>query len=183
MLKARAKQDPRITIDDILGAVAVVYVKVQNRHTRQPMMLQGMAGCDGDAAKETKTHGTIALGVMSRWAHQTEGIAMLTGEHQISCQHTRPGGTKACIQCVRVHRRVWIEGHTACARRLAVYQIDVTLRMSTQQLLSGRFGRLIQLEKIMHIALHQLIENGVDALRAFRVPRRDLVTNHIAVGD
>ena len=73
----RDVKDPGVGLEQMLGAVAVVHVPVEDGHPFQAVMLQGIYRAQGDIVKKAETHGPVPLGVMPGRAHGAEGVIQL----------------------------------------------------------------------------------------------------------
>ena len=81
-----------------LGAVPVVNIEVNHRHTIQAMGGHRVAGRDGNRTENTKAHGALGLGVVSRGSHGAEGILGLTRHDRIHRRADRPSGPPGGLQ-------------------------------------------------------------------------------------
>ncbi len=66
-----------VTVEDVLRAVAVVHVKVEDENPLQPVDPLRMPRCDGDAAEDAEAHGAGGYGVVARGAANREGCGRL----------------------------------------------------------------------------------------------------------
>src|SRR6266849_241018 len=64
--------DRRIFVEDVLRAVAVVHVPVDDQDARQTMNRFGMVGGKGDVVEKTKPHAAILRGVVPWRPDQAE---------------------------------------------------------------------------------------------------------------
>ena len=64
-------EDPGVTPEGVLGAVAVVGVDVDDQHPLAPVGQVG--GGDGHVVHQTEPHRPVRSGVVPGWAHGTEG--------------------------------------------------------------------------------------------------------------
>lgn len=71
----RAEQHRRIVPEDVLRAVAVVHVPIDDRHALGPMPALGVAGGDGGVVEETKP---IALDFSAWWPGGREATKTLS---------------------------------------------------------------------------------------------------------
>src|SRR6185312_10195986 len=58
------KQDALVGRDNILRAVAVMHIEVDDGYALEIMVLQGMEGANRDIVKQAKAHRLLARGVM-----------------------------------------------------------------------------------------------------------------------
>ncbi len=94
-------EDVRRGLEQMLGAVAVVDVEVQDRHPPPAVTAAQVLGPHGDVAEEAEAHRQAPLGVVTGRAHRGEGEAIGTlllpvggGEGGV---HRAPGGFPASL--------------------------------------------------------------------------------------
>ena len=72
----RREQHPRIVIEDVLGAVAVMRIDVDDRH---PLTCSSECrGGDRDRIEQTEPHRIGGGRMVARWTNDTERAAVLT---------------------------------------------------------------------------------------------------------
>ena len=62
-----------VAAQDVLAAVAVVDVNVDQRHAVQAVGIECMANADGNVVEKAETHGCRIFGMVSWGAHATKG--------------------------------------------------------------------------------------------------------------
>ena len=77
VLKTRTQQHPPIFVKDILGAVAVMHVKVQDRDTLEPVYVHGVACAHSHIVENAKSHCAVIRGVVTTRSHGTKRICHL----------------------------------------------------------------------------------------------------------
>ena len=80
--------------DDVLGAVAVVHVEVDDRHALQAAHVERVARRDGDVVEEAEAHRLAARRVVARRAHGAEGVLDLAVDHRVGGRHRGAGGAQ-----------------------------------------------------------------------------------------
>ena len=95
MLESAHHQRAWIVAENVLGAVAMMHVEIDDGDAFQPMLLERMLGGDGDIVKEAEAHGAAAHRMMPRRAHAAKGIVRLAVQHQVGGKHRRAGGVHA----------------------------------------------------------------------------------------
>ena len=125
VLERRDHQHPRIGGEDVLGAVAVMDVEIDDRHALDAMGGQRVRGADRDVVEQAEAHRAVALGVVARRAHGAEGGAAFAAHDEVGREHDRARGMARRGQRVRVHRRVRIEEMEAGRRALGLDRGDV----------------------------------------------------------
>ena len=112
MLKETHHQDALVTCDDIFGTVAVVHIKIDDRHALQAVTFQRVLGCNGNVVEETKTHGLVATGVVSRRTNRAKSGLHLACQHRIRGSQGGASGPQRRVpgadvdRSIRVNRRV-----------------------------------------------------------------------------
>ncbi len=81
-LVQRAEQHPRIVPEDVLRAVAVMHVEVDDRHAREPAAQRRLRR-HGDVVQETEAHAGVARGVVARRTEQRDPEPAGAGEHRV----------------------------------------------------------------------------------------------------
>ena len=79
-------EDRSIAIEDILRAVTVVDVPIDDRHLGDPVLLLRVARGDGDIIKQAETHAAIGRGMMAGRPHGAERVgcfAFNDGIHRV----------------------------------------------------------------------------------------------------
>ncbi len=91
-LMHRDKEDAGIVLDEILGAVAVVDVEIEDGDTRKAVMVERVSCADGDAAQKAETHSRCPLGMVAGGTDGAEGARGLAGQDEIDGAHHRTRG-------------------------------------------------------------------------------------------
>ncbi len=90
----REVQHPAVVVEDVLGAVAVVYVPVQDGDPLQPAR-EGVAGGDGGVVGEAEPHPVVSSGMVARRTGDGEG--RLAGEGAIDGRAGGPAGERGSL--------------------------------------------------------------------------------------
>jgi len=69
----------RVLPEDVLGAVAVVHVEVDDEQPRHPPLAHQVARGDGDVVEEAEAHRPLGCRVVPRGAHGGEGTRIASG--------------------------------------------------------------------------------------------------------
>ena len=179
MLEKAHHQDAVVARDDVLGAIAVVDVKVHNRHPFQAMALQRIFGGNGHIVEKAKAHGLVTAGVVPRWAHGTKSV------FELACQHGVggiDGGTRrqqSRFPGVGIDQRVRVQcgvrGAT-CSHVFTQYIAQtaqgrhVHAPMGQLDVSQCRGTGLSALQGHVDPADQQPVFDGAQALRAFGMP-------------
>ena len=84
--------DAAIGVEDVLRAVAVMYVPVDDHYAIELMLVAGRGSRDRNVAEEAKTHRMFTHRVMARRPHEAERCFRFALEHAIDGVARRPGG-------------------------------------------------------------------------------------------
>src|ERR1700692_2499625 len=70
--------------ENLLRAVAVMHVEIDDRGTRDAVLLLRIARRDGDVVEQAKAHRPRSLGVMAGRARGDEGVGRLLGQYLVN---------------------------------------------------------------------------------------------------
>ncbi len=175
MLESRAQHHARIFVKNVFCSVAVMHVEISYRYPAQAMRGQRMRRTDGDIIKDTETHGLGSFGMMPGRANIAEGILRFPFHHKV---HTHHDGT-GCTQCSRIgegiHLGIAVEHHSALFRRSGCDAVDIVAIMHAQQLFASHFGCFLMLQITEQPGSDQLVLDGMDTSRTFRMIRAHVV--------
>src|SRR5690606_41512454 len=89
---------PYTTLFRSLGAIAVMYIEVNDGNAIESMCRQPMGCRDGYIVKNTKAHGLCRFGMMPGGAHVTEDRIRLATHHHIYSQNASPCGVACSLK-------------------------------------------------------------------------------------
>ena len=134
----RGKEYPRIVPDQILRAVAMMHVEIDDGHAVNPGQGQGMFGGDCHIAKQAKPHGFLLFRVMARRADGAKGVVGLPLHHHI---HRPDHRTNSAIgRRQRPRRFMGIRVQRSLGRGADC--IDMGLRVGQQDMRIRAHGRI-----------------------------------------
>ncbi len=185
MLERRAEQDARVVSEDLLGAVAVVDVEIDDRHALQAMLVQRVGRAYRNVVEDAKAHGARAFGVMARRAHAAERGVGAVVQHQVHAAHGCAGRAPGGDQRVPGHHRVAIvqADHCIVGRDAGDDPVDIAFGVHARQVFARGQRRLEMLDHGIQARGDQPILDRRQALGRFRVMRRDPVSGAIGVRD
>jgi hypothetical protein len=93
-LMRRAIHDARIGPENLLRAVAVVHVEIDDRDTLGAVLRLRVARGDGGVVDEAEAHRRRGLGVMAGRAHGDEGVRRAAVHHAIDRAHGAARGAQ-----------------------------------------------------------------------------------------
>src|SRR3954451_14503986 len=97
-LVSRAKEHARVAPEDLLRAVAVVHIPVDNGDALRAVRLLSVPGCNRSVVEEAKAHGFGPLRMVAGRAHRREGVADLTGHYLVDGLGCGASGSQRRIQ-------------------------------------------------------------------------------------
>ena len=109
MLEDTDHEGARVARQDVLGAIAVVHIKVHHRHAVQVVALQRVFGSHRHVIEKAKTHRLAAGGMVARGAHRAKGVFQLAGHHGIGGGQGGARSAQRGLPGVRVDGCVGIE--------------------------------------------------------------------------
>ena len=137
MLEGRHHHHPRIVAEDVLGAVAVVYIEIDDCDTLETMDLQRMERADRHVVEQAEAHRTRMLCMVARRTDCAERIVHLATGDQVGRAHRRAGSVPDRVERMRVHRGIGIDLAQPGGRRRAFQGIDHARIMGAFDLFPG----------------------------------------------
>ena len=125
MLERRHHQHPRIAREDVLGAVAVMDVEIDDRHALDPVDLERVRRAHRDVVEEAEAHRAVALRVVAGRADRAERRAAFAAHDEVGGEHDGARRVPGRRQRMRVHRGVGIEVVQAGLRAFGLDRRDV----------------------------------------------------------
>ncbi len=89
----RAVEHARVLVEDILRAVAVMRIPVDDRQALQAKHVEGIARCYRNMVDKAEAHRTATCGVVARRADERKGIGHLPADHRLGRTNDRARGT------------------------------------------------------------------------------------------
>ena len=142
-------------------------------------MLQRMFGRQGHVAEKTKAHRRFTLAVMPRRPRCDEDIARLTVHHHIHRPQRTSCRPHSRRQRARRHMGVSIQTAPPILRRGGAQSVDVTLWMTSQQILIGGQRR----DHSIQTQWRECLQHIVKTRHLFGMTRRVHMLQAIFVGD
>src|SRR5262245_49570032 len=91
-------KDGTIVVEDILRAIAVVIIPINNQNSTDSMLLLKIARSDGDIVEDAKPHAAIRCCVMPRRTYRGERIANFAGHDRINDIQYAAGSELGCFK-------------------------------------------------------------------------------------
>ncbi len=108
-LVGRAIHHGRIGPEDILGAVAVMDVEIDDGGAPDPVFALGVARGNGDVVEEAKAHRLVDLGMMAGRPHRHERVVVGAGHHRVGGRDRAADAAHDRFPGARRHRGVAVE--------------------------------------------------------------------------
>ena len=183
MLKNAAHQHPLVAGKTVLRPVAVMHIEIDDGNALQSMHGQRMSRSNGNVVEETEPHWRRLLAMVAGWAHGTEGVLAFAAHHQIDPQTTSAGRPQGGGPGMRIHRGIRVQMYDAGFGRSSLDAFEVRSRVDSQQLLKGRQRCVVINEIGIDPLRYEVIVDGRQTLRTFRVVRAHIMQLTVPVGD
>ena len=181
-LVGRAIHHGLVRPENILRAVAVMDVEVDDRGARDAVMVLRIARRDGGIVEQAEAHRPRDLGVMAGRARRDEGIRRLLRHHFVDGVHRAARRAQRRLEAAGRHRGVGVEPHHAfLGRRLADLQ-DVFHRMAERDGLERRRRRLDAHQRVEFFG-RKRARNGAQPVGPLRMAERREMVETGRMGD
>ena len=100
-LMGRAIHHGLVRPEDVLRAVAVMDVEIDDRDAVDAVLLLGVARGDGDVVEQAEAHRPRGLGVMAGRARRDEGVRGAAGHHLVDGVHGAAGRAQRRLEAAR----------------------------------------------------------------------------------
>ena len=185
MLEDADHQHALVAGDDVLGAVAVVHVEIDDRHALQAAHIERVARCDRDVVEEAEAHRLIARRVVAGRAHRAERAFDLAVDHRVGRGDRGAGGAQRGVQGAGTRGGVGVDRSrhaAACDALQKVLQLGhVTGGVREHQVIELDERRVAALERHVQAGGQQVVVDRVEPLRAFGMPAPHVVAAAIRV--
>ena len=168
-------------IEDVLGAVAVMDVPIDDQDPGQLVSQPGVVGGEGDVVEQAEAHAARRRGMMAGRTDQAQGVGLLAGQHGIDGGNARSRGSQRDLERLRADRRVGVDVAAAVLGQLLGH-VDHAGRV---QLPDGLFAHGFVSARGAFLDQAGLVEPGRDApqaVRSFRMPSPSVVLEEQLVG-
>ena len=183
MLEYARHHDALVVAEDVLGAVAMVHVEVDDRHALDAVMLERVLGPDGDVVEEAKPHRAGARRVMAGRAHCAKRVVGAPSDHEVGRKHRGPRRVKRRVPGVRAHRGVGIEVRDPAPRRGFADRFDVFDRMHPGEFARLGHGSIVALEESGKPRGDEVVFDRGEPCRALRMVSAHVVSCAVGMRD
>ena len=127
-----------VSPEDILGAVTVVDIPVNDQHTIQAVTVDGDLGGQGDVIEQAESHAAVGQGMVAGRTYQAECPGLVTVDHLCNCIGYRTGSQARDIPGLFAGDRVRVDNSSSLASDpLETFQ--VLCAMDRFQLIEGEW--------------------------------------------
>ncbi len=133
----RSVHDAGVAPEDVLRAVAVVDIEVNDGDTLQSVYGLRVTCGDGGVVEDAKTHRRRRFGVVAGRPGDDESVVGPRADDLVDGEGCPTGRAQRRFPCARRHRRVGVELHDAHARARLFERRDIVARMDARQRLEG----------------------------------------------
>src|SRR6185312_6886121 len=146
--------------EDVLRAVAVVDVEIDERGTLGAVLLLRVARDDRGAVEEAEAHRLCRLGVVAGRAHGDEGVLRLAGHHLVDREHAAADAAQRRLVAAGRHGRVGVEPHHAFVGRGVLDRLDVVHRMAERDRVPFAERRLLTRQRLEGFRFERLVDRA-----------------------
>ena len=171
MLKSGAEEHPAVSTEDILGAVGVMHIEIDDGDTLEAMDGNRVRCADGDVVEKTEPHGAVPLRMMARRPDSTKGTSGLAGHHHVNGLDIGARCIERGLEGVGIHRRVAVEPDQPLVRCSRMDLLDIERVVHALDLLPCCRQGVPMQQKGLDTGSDQLVTDGMQACRLFRVMR------------
>jgi hypothetical protein len=157
----RAIEQIAVGPEDILGAVAVVDVEVDDGDALGAIVGPGIVGRDGGGVEQAEAHGAVALGMVTGRAHGAKHIIELTAHHRIDPAGAGAHAAIGRLEALGVHPGIGIERFTALLGGGRLDHLDIALLMRPDDVVAAPQRCLLARQSGEHL----VVEDGIDRLQ------------------
>ena len=122
------EEDIRVVVEDLVRAVPVVDIPIDDRDPREAVRALGVARGDGDVVEDAEAHPAIGRGMMAGWAHQRVGVLDRPRQGRIDRRDRPARRERGDRIAIRAHRRADAR-IAAPGRRDRAHVLDVGVGM------------------------------------------------------
>ncbi|CAN5395732.1 hypothetical protein BH10PLA2_BH10PLA2_12010 [soil metagenome] len=157
-----------IGVEDILRAVTVMHIPVDDQHAIEPVLLASMCSRDGDVVEKAKTHTGFRRRVMSGRPNQAECSVIDATNDVIDCGHAGTGSIQGDLEGRWRNNSVRIQ--IAAAAFGQEFGAFVNLRlMNSENRFSIRWRKTPCAAAAQEVGVLETLRNPAQAFSIFRV--------------
>ncbi len=183
MLEDARHHHALVVAEDVLGAVAVVHVEVDDGHALDAVLLERVFRPDRNVVEQAEAHGARARRMMAGRAHRAKGVLGASADHEVGGENGGARGVQRRIPGQRAHRGVGIQVHDAGAGRSLADRLDVLERMHAGKLAHLGCRRFVAFDQPGDARGDEVVFDRGEPRGAFRVGSAHVVPCAVGVGD
>lgn len=127
-----------VSPEDILGAVTVVDIPVNDQHAVQAVTVDGDLGSQGDVIEQAESHATVGQGMVAGRTHQAECPVLFTVDHLCNRIGYRTGSQARDIPGLFAGNRIRVDNPSSLASDL-LETLQVLCAMDRFELIDGEW--------------------------------------------
>ena len=128
-LVTRDEQDTVIAVDEILSAVAVMHVEINDCDPLKTVTFQSVLGGNRDISEEAKSHRRFTLGMVPGWACRDKGVTVRSLKHEIDGANRTANGAIGSGERTGGHMRIGIKLRPARIRDGGLDPVEIGRRV------------------------------------------------------
>ena len=167
VLEAGGEEYALLISEDVFGTVAVVDVEIDDGDPVHAVTIQGFGSADGDVVQKAKAHGAAALGVVSRWAAEAEGLLRFSRFYELEGAATGAGGVQRGLPGMLHHDGVEVEHVRFAGFAEATQVLEVLLVVDADEVLPFGGGCELGAHGLQQTAGFKFGGDGLEASWAF----------------
>ena len=168
--------------ENILRAVAVMDVEIDDRGAGKAVLLLRVARGDGGVVEEAEAHRLRRLGMMAGRPRGDEGVDGLVGQDFVDGVDGAAGRAQRRLEAAGRHRGVGVDAHQAFVRRGVADLQHIVHRVAQRDRLERRLRRGNARQRLEFFRFERVLD-GAQPLRPFGMAGRRQVLQTGRVGD
>ena len=181
-LMGRTVDDGRIVPEDVLRAVAMMHVEIDDRDPFGAVGRLGVARGDRCVIEEAEAHRVRDFGVVPRRARGDEGVANLAAHHFVDGEDGAAGRAQRSFVRARRQRRILVDRRQSLFGRRRADRVDIVFRMDPLD--GGQVGarRDVARQHLKDLAFERALDSA-QAVRPFGMALPHVVRQACGVTD
>ena len=157
--------------EDVLRAIAVMDVKIDDSNTLRAMTLLRVARRDRSIVEQAEAHGPRGLGVVPGRTYRHESICSPAAHHLVDRVHAAAHRSERRLEAAGRHRGIGVEPHHALLGRGVAHRGDVVHRMAERDRFECRHRRF-DAGQVLEPLVGECPINSAQPIGTLRMSRR-----------
>jgi hypothetical protein len=170
-LMGRAIEQVAIGPEDVLRAIAVMDVEIDDRDALGIVALAGIESGNGGIVEEAKAHGPARFGMMAGRAHRAKDIMRFPTEDGVDARDRGTRGALGRLERARRHEGIHVDLGESVRRRGLADLGQIAVGMDAHDIFIARQRRLLALQRF-EMGMREDLVDSLDAVHPLRVTRR-----------